>query len=90
MRACQGHRRHAELDFLKLEISLDVVNELESSRQVVITKPLSHLRLLEGLLLKEVVGSFDLVVASYIKGALTRGDASFSYRQQTSGWLATQ
>lgn len=57
--------------------SLGVVNELESSRQVVITKLSSHLWLLERLLIREVVGSFDLVVASYIKEALTRGgDAS--------------
>lgn len=83
MGACQGHRRNA-VGFLEagdigsVSRSLDVVNELEFSRQVVITKSLSHLQLLEGLLIKEEVGSFDLVVASYIKGALTRGDASFS------------
>lgn len=53
--------------------SLGVVNELESSRQVVITKPSSHLWLLERLLIREAEGSFDLVVASSIEESLTRG-----------------
>lgn len=53
--------------------SLGVVNEPESSRQVVITKPLSHLQLLERLLIREMVGSLDLAVASYIKETVTRG-----------------